>query len=84
MLLPDSKQNIKNETVAMVLAWIFICLQYSGLKESLPLNVHLLTVEPWKERSLLLRLEHIMEANEDSVLSHPVTVAYEVRIWTVQ
>ena len=66
--------------VTTVLARIFICLQFSGLKASLPLNVHLLTVEPWKERSLLLRLEHIMEANEDSVLSLPVEVAYEVRI----
>jgi len=44
------------------------------------MNVHLLTVEPWKEGTLLLRLEHIMEANEDSVLSLPVAVAYEVRI----
>jgi len=67
----------------MILSRIFICLQYSGLKESLPMNVHLLTVEPWKEGALLLRLEHIMEANEDSVLSLPVEVAYEVRIWTV-
>jgi len=58
----------------------FFCLQYSGLKESLPTNVNLLTVEPWKEGSLLLRLEHIMEANEDPVLSLPVEVAYEVRI----
>jgi len=64
----------------MGLAQIFISLQYSGLKESLPVNVHLLTVEPWKEGSVLLRLEHIMEANEDSVLSLPVEVAYEVRI----
>jgi len=52
-------------------------MEYSGLKESLPMNVHLLTVEPWKEGALLLRLEHIMEANEDSVLSLPVEVAYE-------
>jgi lysosomal alpha-mannosidase len=44
------------------------------------MNVHLLTVEPWKEGSLLLRLEHVMEQNEDSVLSLPVEVAYEVRI----
>jgi len=44
------------------------------------MNVHLLTVEPWKEGSLLLRMEHIMEANEDPVLSLPVEVTYEVRI----
>jgi lysosomal alpha-mannosidase len=64
----------------MVLYGIFTFLQYSGLKESLPMNVHVLTVEPWKEESLLLRLEHIMEKNEDPVLSLPVAVAYEVRI----
>jgi hypothetical protein len=37
-------------------------------------------VEPWKEESLLLRLEHIMEENEDPELSLPVEVAHEVRI----
>jgi len=65
------------------MARICICLQYSGLKEILPMNVHLLTLEPWKEGALLLRLEHIMEAYEDSGLSLPVEVAYEVRIWTI-
>jgi len=68
----------------MALSKTFTCLQYSGLKESLPTNVQILTLEPWREDSLLLRLEHIMEQNEDSVLSGPVEVAYEVRIWTVQ
>jgi lysosomal alpha-mannosidase len=44
------------------------------------MNVHILTVEPWKEDLLLLRLEHIMEENEDPTLSLPVEVLYEVRI----
>lgn len=59
------------------------CFQYSGLKESLPINVQVLTLEPWRGQTLLLRLEHIMEENEDSELSRPAEVQYEVRIWAV-
>lgn len=36
---------------------------------SLPQNVHLLTFEPWKEHSILIRFEHILEKNEDSKYS---------------
>lgn len=64
----------------MGLSRMFTWLQYSGLKESLPINVQILTLEPWRENTLLLRLEHIMEENEDSVLSLPAEIAYEVRI----
>ncbi|XP_031637885.1 lysosomal alpha-mannosidase-like [Contarinia nasturtii] len=38
---------------------------YSGLSLSLPKNIHLLTFEPWKADSILLRFEHIFEKNED-------------------
>ncbi|KAJ8870550.1 hypothetical protein PR048_029573 [Dryococelus australis] len=48
--------------------------QLSGLQNSLPENVHLLTLEPWGESAILLRLEHIMEKNDDSRLSANVTV----------
>ncbi|XP_042239009.1 lysosomal alpha-mannosidase-like isoform X2 [Homarus americanus] len=48
--------------------------KWTGLKTSLPANVHLLTLEPWTDGSLLLRLEHMYEAQESATLSNPVTV----------
>ena len=47
---------------------------YSFLNASLPPNVHLLTLEEWKNDSILLRLEHFFQKNEDINLSKPVTV----------
>jgi len=55
-------------------------LQFSGLKKSLPHNVHVLTLEPWKSKSLLLRLEHFVEKGEDHELSKEVTVNVQVRL----
>ncbi|XP_025208867.1 lysosomal alpha-mannosidase-like isoform X1 [Melanaphis sacchari] len=49
-------------------------LQYSGLKKPLPNNIQLLTLEPWKDGSVLLRFEHIFEYNEDKNLSTPVVL----------
>nr|CAD7458126.1 unnamed protein product [Timema tahoe] len=48
----------------------------SGLKSSLglPSNVHLLTLEPWKDQAVLLRLEHFLEKNEDPILSSDADV----------
>ena len=48
--------------------------ELSGLTAELPPNVHLLTLEQWKNGELLLRLEHFYQKNEDPVLSKPVTV----------
>nr|CAD7429117.1 unnamed protein product [Timema monikensis] len=47
-----------------------------GLKSSLglPRNVHLLTLEPWKDQAVLLRLEHFLEKNEDPILSRDADV----------
>jgi lysosomal alpha-mannosidase len=47
---------------------------WSGLKSRLPDNVHLLTLEQWVAGSILMRLEHFYEKNEDPVLSQPATV----------
>ncbi|XP_055546042.1 lysosomal alpha-mannosidase-like [Wyeomyia smithii] len=48
---------------------------YSALKTSLPPNVNLLTFEPWKgANSFLVRFEHLLEKNEDSRYSQPVTI----------
>lgn len=46
-------------------------LQYSALSLSLPQNVNLMTLEPWKDNSILVRFEHILEATEDSEYSKP-------------
>lgn len=37
--------------------------------------MHLLTLEPWKGKSLLLRLEHLQDKDDDSQLSKPVTLS---------
>ncbi|ENN79712.1 hypothetical protein YQE_03769, partial [Dendroctonus ponderosae] len=49
--------------------------QFSGLTQSLPRNVQILTLEPWIGFSFLLRLEHVFESNEDAELSQPVVVS---------
>lgn len=56
-----------------------LLFQYAGLQRALPDNVQILTLEPWKGFSFLLRLEHILENNEDAVLSKPTTVNLKVR-----
>ena len=47
--------------------------QFTGLSISLPKYVHLLTLEPWKSGGVLIRFEHILEKNEDTEYSLPVT-----------
>lgn len=49
-------------------------LQFSNLKTPLPENVHILSLEPWNNNTVLLRLEHILEKNDDENLSKEVTV----------
>lgn len=53
---------------------MIIRFQYSGLRRSLPKNVQILTLEPWIATSILLRLEHVLEKDEDPSLSQPVIV----------
>nr|CAD7581285.1 unnamed protein product [Timema californicum] len=55
------------------LFFVFV-FQFSGLSVSLPDNVNLLTLEPWADKQLLVRLEHILEKNEDSDLSQEVNI----------
>lgn len=44
----------------------------------MPDNVHLLTFEPWKDGTLLLRLEHYLQKTDDPLdLSKSVTVDLE-------
>ncbi|XP_076174533.1 lysosomal alpha-mannosidase II isoform X1 [Ptiloglossa arizonensis] len=49
-------------------------LKKSGLAKALPPNVHILTLEPWKDDTVLLRLEHIFEVGETENLSKPVEI----------
>lgn len=48
-------------------------MDFSGLQEPLPSNVQILTLEPWKGKTFLLRLEHIIEKGYGD-FSKPVTV----------
>jgi hypothetical protein len=47
---------------------------WSALNESLPYNVHLLTVDQWALKVFLIRVEHYFELNEDGKYSKPVQV----------
>ena len=49
--------------------------KFIGLNKKLPPNINLLTLEPWTDNRLLLRLEHIFEVNEDPKYSRPRRVA---------
>lgn len=55
----------------------FISLQSSGLSLSLPKNVHLLSFEPWKSNSILVRFDHILEKGEDERYSKPVSFNFQ-------
>lgn len=46
--------------------------QHSSIGLSLPQNVYLMTFEPWKDDSILIRFEHLLEKDEDAELSKPV------------
>lgn len=59
---------------------IYILVQGEGLRKALPPNVQILTLEPWKDDSVLLRLEHLFEIGEAGNLSQPVEVNIQVRV----
>ncbi|CAG0919137.1 unnamed protein product [Notodromas monacha] len=46
----------------------------SALKAPLPENVNLMTLEPWRDGRLLMRLEHMFEPGEDAVLSNSAPI----------
>lgn len=55
----------------------------SFLNRELPENVHLLTLDKWTDDgSVLIRLEHLLELEEDIDLSKEVTVDLTVSILT--
>jgi lysosomal alpha-mannosidase len=54
-----------------------INFKYEGLTRTLPENVQILTLEPWRDNTYLVRLEHMFEKDEDAVLSNPITIHLE-------
>ena len=53
-------------------------MQKSGLTKPLPANINILTLEPWKDGTHLLRLEHVVDLEEDPILSEPVALTLDV------
>ena len=49
-------------------------LSWSAVNESLPVNVHLLTLDQLSQNEYLVRVEHYFEVNEDATYSKAVTV----------
>ena len=53
---------------------------WSALNDSLPVNVHLLTLDQLSAKEFLIRVEHFLELNEDDTYSHPVTFDFTIFI----
>lgn len=49
-------------------------LNFMGMYEKLPVNIHLLSLEQWDNRNVLIRLEHFYEINEDFKYSRETEV----------
>ncbi|KAI5733288.1 hypothetical protein M8J76_010128 [Diaphorina citri] len=49
-------------------------LQYSGMNKMLPEGIHVLSLEPWTDGTILLRLEHTLEGKDHPELSKPASV----------
>lgn len=47
--------------------------QFSAIGAELPANIFLMSYEPWKDQSFLIRFEHIMELDDDQQQSLPVS-----------
>lgn len=47
------------------------------MQKDLPKNVHLLTLESWKQNSILVRFEHIFAKGESAQYSQPVTFDFK-------
>ena len=50
-------------------------INFIGINNLLPKNIHLLTLEPWDDNYILIRLEHFYEINEDPDYSTPTEVS---------
>ena len=50
-------------------------INFVGINHLMPKNIHLLTLEPWDNNYVLIRLEHFYEINEDSEFSTSTDVS---------
>ncbi|CAH2064721.1 unnamed protein product, partial [Iphiclides podalirius] len=48
--------------------WLALNNMFQGVRKPLPDGIHLLTLEPWKDGTLLLRLENYLERADDSTV----------------
>lgn len=55
-------------------AYLVNNLHFVGLREKLPANIHLLSLEQWNDEQVLIRLEHFYEINEDFKYSRETQV----------
>lgn len=67
-----------HQAAMLISFWNVWCQQKSGLRAPLPANVHMLTLEPWRDGTHLLRLEHVYDIVEHPTLSEPVTLILDV------
>lgn len=81
----DGMYNVQKKVryITLKLQHFIFGSQFAGLTQEMPSNVHLLTLEPLTQSTVLLRLEHIFEEQEDSELSKPATVDLSVRIFPI-
>ncbi|XP_065335492.1 lysosomal alpha-mannosidase-like isoform X2 [Cloeon dipterum] len=60
-------------------------VEFSGIKTALPENVNLLTMEPWRGNSVLLRLENAFEKKEDQFpVKVSLTDLFEAEVVSVE
>ncbi|KAJ4433199.1 hypothetical protein ANN_15456 [Periplaneta americana] len=75
-------QNTYKMEVGVLLYYMkILAMVLLKLLKIVPENIQILTLEPWKENTLLLRFEHIFEKNEDAELSQPATISYELIVF---
>lgn len=56
---------VSEKNVAMdLMDFLNVQNQFSGLNDKLPLGIHILTLEPWSNNTLLLRLENYLEKTD--------------------
>ena len=50
---------------------------YSGLNRDLPQNIHLLTLEKWRQNEVLVRFEHFYETEDNNELSKATEIDFK-------
>ncbi|XP_059486976.1 lysosomal alpha-mannosidase-like [Neocloeon triangulifer] len=51
--------------------------EFSGIEKSLPYPLNLLTLEPWKDGQILIRLEHVLEKDDDMAMPESAQVSLQ-------